>query len=271
VLEDVRKRLEEDEDGERGANAVLLANPDFHEVRRLRARKRTNDQHYIEALADWRTILGDFPDDKEALAATARLLERQGDFTEARDLWQQLASKGGSAQAQRALDRLPKTMLTFGKQAFAEGRLVDAWNAFSLITEDNHLYVEAQRQIDRVQRHTLKHMRESYRHNALDEVLALAPVASCQSQISYELFRFVAKAAAKLRKFDQARDAWTALLELDPNTNFEACIGLARAELALGEIRKAKKVWERAASQQPQDAEVLKTAEMIRVAEQRGT
>ncbi len=57
---------------------------------------------------------------------------------------------------------------------------------------------------------------------------------------------------------------------LDPSKSFEAWLGIARAQLALGETRKAKKALELAASQQPDDPNVLKTAEMVKLAEGRG-
>lgn len=198
-------------------------------------------------------ILEQDPRDAEALLQLARLKEGAQQFDQALDLWRRLAkAHPGHKEGQRALERAPGRILTAGRTAFSEGRLIEAARHFQAVPSDSPLYEDACRRLEQAGRHMLRDVRIAYKEERMEEVVALGAVAADIVADNSEVLRLLARGAMKLRDNGTAVEAWERFLEQD-RQSVPAFVGLGRCRLGLGDLDAARAALDQAQALDPED------------------
>jgi tetratricopeptide (TPR) repeat protein len=199
-------------------------------------------------------ILEQDPRDAEALLQLARLKEGAQQFDLALDLWRRLTkAHPGHKEGQRALERAPGRILTAGRTAFAEGRLIEAARHFQSVPADSPQHEDARRRLEQVGRHMLRDVRIAYKDGRMEDVVALgAPAADILADPS-EVLRLLARGAMKLRDNATGAEAWQRYIDQDSDSA-AAFVGLGRCRLGLGDLNGARAAVDLALALEPEDA-----------------
>jgi len=239
------------------------------------ARVSLKDEQIDQAREQYAAVLGNFPDDAEALQSYGRVLMRLRDYNAAEPIWKRLAMQKLDMaecdmqlarvyertrrflQASQAWSRvlandpnheealvsaanIERNLLADLRGAMVEQRWFDAWCLIRATREFAPSNEELRVSSERVGRAVLRAMRAAFKDAAFSEILQLGEMASDLIAEDAEMWLLVGRAGMEQRDYAVALPAWEALLVLEPDSRANPLLQIARCHDRTGKREEAR-------------------------------